>query len=44
MRDRIQLVSQDDHLDGSSNFLNLIQKLEASSVKWIDDTNEVLDK
>ncbi|MBE5860256.1 MAG: hypothetical protein E7301_09060 [Butyrivibrio sp.] len=44
MRDRIQLVSQDDHLDGSSNFLNLIQKLETSSVKWIDDTNEVLDK
>ena len=44
MRKRIQLVSQDDHLDGSSNFSNLIQKLETSDVKWIDDTNEALDK
>jgi hypothetical protein len=43
MRNRIQDMNYDDHQDGSSNFVKLLEKLETDNPQWIYEINEKLD-
>ncbi len=40
MRARIQGMDQDDHIDGSSNFIKLLDKFETADIQWIYTINE----
>ena len=33
-------MEQDDHMDGSSNFVKLLEKLETDDTRWIDAIND----
>lgn len=39
MRNRVQGMEQNDHVDGSSNFEKLIEKLGTDNIQWIDEIN-----
>lgn len=43
MKDRIQQMPTDDETCGSTNFLELIQKLETDDCSWIDKLNDKLN-
>ena len=40
MRNRVQGMEQDDHKDGSSNFVKLLDKFGTDDTQWIDAINE----
>lgn len=40
MRNRVQGMEQNDHVDGSSNFVKLIEKLGTDNIQWIDEIND----
>ena len=40
MRNRVQGMDQNDHVDGSSNFIKLLEKLGTENIQWIDAINE----
>ena len=40
MRNRVQGMDQNDHVDGSSNFVKLIEKLGTDNIQWIDEIND----
>ncbi len=42
MRDRVQGMEQDDHVDGSCNFVELLEKFETDDVRWIYTINKKL--
>ena len=43
MHNRVQGMSHDDHEDGSSNFVKLLEKFEINNPQWIYTVNEKLD-
>ena len=40
MRDRVRVMEQDDHKDGSSNFAKLLDEIGTDDIQWIDAINE----
>lgn len=40
MRDRVQKMNQNDHIDGSSNFVKLLEIFETDDIQWIDAINK----
>lgn len=43
MKERIGKLPQDDHVDGSSNFSKLLEKLETSDVRWMNRINDNIE-
>ncbi|PHU39759.1 hypothetical protein CSX00_09350 [Pseudobutyrivibrio ruminis] len=42
MRDRVQGMNPDDHLNGASNFAKIVNRFEADDIQWICEINEKL--
>ncbi len=40
MCNRVQCMEQNDHVDGSSNFAKLLEKLGTDNIQWIDEIND----
>ena len=40
MLNRVQGMEQDDHMDGSTNFVKLLEKFGTDDIKWIDAINK----
>ena len=43
MHNRVQVMNHDDHEDGSSNFVKLLEEFETDNPQWIYTVNEKLD-
>lgn len=43
MKERICKMPQDDHVDGSSNFSKLLEKLETSDDQWMNRINDNIE-